>query len=45
VHSPYPVQTFPVAPDIVQLGLYTGEVVVRIASNWGAGYTCVYRVR
>ncbi len=39
------IQTFPISTDVQALNLFTHSVVVRFRSNWGAGYTCIYRVR
>ncbi|OWZ80276.1 hypothetical protein C366_01159 [Cryptococcus neoformans Tu401-1] len=39
------IQTFPVSPDIVELGIRIGVVVFKIESNWGGDLTCLYRVR
>ncbi|KAF9066821.1 hypothetical protein BDP27DRAFT_1365321 [Rhodocollybia butyracea] len=40
------VQTFPVFPEIRELGVDFGIVVLRVRSNWGMDdYTCVYRMR
>ncbi|EIW69445.1 hypothetical protein TREMEDRAFT_71629 [Tremella mesenterica DSM 1558] len=44
-NSPSPIQTVPVSPDIVELGIDTGIVIFKIESNWGADFTCLYRVR
>lgn len=38
------IQTFPVSPDIVELGIRIGVVVFKIESNWGGDLTCLYRV-
>lgn len=43
--SSTPIQTFPIPSDIVKMGLFTDNVLVRVRSNWGGAYTCVYRVR
>lgn len=39
-----PMQTFPVAREIRELGVDVGIVIFKIASNWGADFTCLYRV-
>lgn len=40
------VQTFPVDPEIRNLGIDFGVVVLRILDNWGRKeYTCLYRFR
>ncbi|WWD15961.1 hypothetical protein CI109_100385 [Kwoniella shandongensis] len=39
------IQTFPVASDIVDLGIKVGVVVFKVESNWGGHFTCMYRVR
>ena len=41
---PSPIQTFPVSPEIVDLGIDVGIVIFRIESNWGGDFTCLYRV-
>lgn len=46
-YSPYtsqPIQTFPVHGDIQALNLVTENVILRVTSNWGGEYTCLYRV-
>jgi hypothetical protein len=46
-YSPYtsqPIQTFPVHGDIQALNLATENVILRVTSNWGGEYTCLYRV-
>lgn len=45
ISLPNHIQTFPVSQPILDLDLETGIVVVRIRSNYGAAYTCLYRVR
>jgi SUN domain-containing protein 1/2 len=46
IHSPNNVQTFPVMPEIQELGIDFGIVVLRVLSNWGRDdYTCLYRFR
>ena len=45
VHSPTNVQTFPVDPEIRALGVDFGIVVLRVLSNWGRDFTCLYRFR
>ena len=46
IHSPNNVQTFPVMPEIQELGIDFGIVVLRVLSNWGRDdFTCVYRFR
>ncbi|KAI9461657.1 hypothetical protein BJY52DRAFT_191156 [Lactarius psammicola] len=39
------VQTFPIDEDIRSLGLDFGIVVLRVSSNWGKEFTCLYRFR
>nr|ODN77334.1 hypothetical protein L203_06274 [Cryptococcus depauperatus CBS 7841] len=39
------IQTFPVPPDVVDLGISVGVVVFKIESNWGGDFTCLYRIR
>ena len=46
IHSPNNVQTFPVSPEIRDLGVDFGIVVLRVKSNWGRDeFTCLYRMR
>lgn len=42
--DPWFIQTFPIPAKITELGLVTSTVVVRVESNWGSDYTCLYRV-
>ena len=39
------IQTFGVYVDLEKYGVSVREVVVRATSNWGKGWTCLYRVR
>lgn len=39
------VQTFPVDEEVRALGIDFGVVVLRVKSNWGREFTCLYRVR
>ena len=43
-NSDSPIQTFPIEPEIVDLGLDMGIVIFRILSNWDGEFTCLYRV-
>lgn len=43
--APHHIQTFPVLPEVVELGVDLGIVIFKIESNWGADFTCLYRVR
>ncbi len=46
IHAPGHIQTFPVLPEVKDLGVDFGIVVLRILSNWGRDeFTCLYRVR
>ena len=46
IHSPNNVQTFPVLPEIRELGADFGIVVLRVLNNWGRDdFTCLYRFR
>ncbi|KAI0044926.1 hypothetical protein FA95DRAFT_207587 [Auriscalpium vulgare] len=45
IAAPDSVQTFPVAQEIKDLGIDFGLVVLRIRSNWGREFTCLYRLR
>lgn len=37
-------QTFPADKDLVDLQVGFGVVVLAVKSNWGGGYTCLYRL-
>lgn len=41
---PSHIQTFPVASEVVELGIDVGIVIFRVESNWGGDFTCLYRV-
>lgn len=43
--APHHIQTFPVLPEVAELGIDVGIVIFKIESNWGADFTCLYRVR
>jgi SUN domain-containing protein 1/2 len=45
IDEPNAVQTFPVDEDIRALGLDFGIVTLRMLSNWGREFTCLYRFR
>ncbi|KAK7463515.1 DNA replication factor C complex subunit Rfc1 [Stygiomarasmius scandens] len=46
IHSPQYVQTFPILPEVKELGIDFGIVVLRIMDNWGRDeFTCLYRFR
>ena len=46
IHSPNNVQTFPILPEIRELGVDFGIVVLRVLKNWGRDdFTCLYRFR
>jgi SUN domain-containing protein 1/2 len=45
IHKPNAVQTFPVDEDVRALGLDFGIVALRVLSNWGKEFTCLYRFR
>ncbi|PPR03309.1 hypothetical protein CVT26_007783, partial [Gymnopilus dilepis] len=46
IHAPKHVQTFPIDPEIRDLGIDFGIVVLRVLSNWGQRhFTCLYRFR
>lgn len=38
------VQSFPVSPDVIKLGVHVGIVIFKVNSNWGGDFTCLYRV-
>lgn len=42
--GPSPVQTFPVVPEIIKMGIPVSDVVFAFNSNWGGNLTCIYRV-
>ncbi|KAI9512091.1 hypothetical protein F5148DRAFT_974196 [Russula earlei] len=39
------VQTFPVDEEVLESGMDFGIVVLRVLSNWGQQFTCLYRFR
>lgn len=43
-HAEQPIQTFPVPPVIIEMGIDMGIVIVKVESNWGGDLTCLYRV-
>ena len=45
IHALNHVETFPLQINLKELGVYVNQAVVRATSNWGAEYTCLYRVR
>lgn len=46
IHAPNNVQTFPVDPEVRDLRVDFGIVVLRVLDNWGRGeFTCLYRFR
>lgn len=47
IHGLNNVQTFPLDVDLKTLGVEDGatDTVVRVLSNWGRDYTCIYRAR
>ena len=46
IYSTNNVQTFPVMPEIRELGIDFGIVVLRVLNNWGRDdFTCLYRFR
>ncbi|EMD31344.1 hypothetical protein CERSUDRAFT_119910 [Gelatoporia subvermispora B] len=45
IHAPRHIQTFPVRPEVQELGIDFGVVVLMVKSNWGKEYTCLYRMR
>jgi len=46
IHSPHNVQTYPVMPEMRELGIDFGIVVLRVLNNWGRDdFTCLYRFR
>ncbi|KAI0264452.1 hypothetical protein BC834DRAFT_956783 [Gloeopeniophorella convolvens] len=45
IDAPNAVQTFPVDEDVRVLGVDFGVVALRVLSNWGKEFTCLYRFR
>lgn len=46
IHAPNNVQTFPILPEIRDLGVDFGVVALRVKNNWGRKeLTCLYRLR
>ena len=45
VEAPNAVQTFPVEEEVREMGMDFGIVVLRVLSNWGQEFTCLYRFR
>ncbi|KAI6042526.1 hypothetical protein EDC04DRAFT_2658600 [Pisolithus marmoratus] len=46
VHSPSSIQTFPIRPEVRDLQVDFGVVILVIKNNWGKKeYTCLYRFR
>ncbi|KAH9481357.1 Spindle pole body-associated protein sad1 [Psilocybe cubensis] len=46
INAPSNVQTFSVDPEIKELGIDVGIVVLRVLNNWGRDeFTCLYRFR
>jgi hypothetical protein len=43
-HTERPIQTFQIPYQIQDLGVATENVVTKFTENWGADYTCLYRV-
>jgi SUN domain-containing protein 1/2 len=43
--APNAVQTFPVDEEVRKMGMDFGIVVLRVLSNWGQEFTCLYRFR
>ncbi|WVR05175.1 hypothetical protein IAU60_002187 [Kwoniella sp. DSM 27419] len=39
------IQTFPVSSQMQELDIKVGVVIVKVESNWGGKFTCLYRVR
>ncbi|GHJ89980.1 hypothetical protein NliqN6_6382 [Naganishia liquefaciens] len=44
-HTSQPIQSFAVPSHIQELNLATVNVIVKVNSNWGGDYTCLYRIR
>lgn len=45
IHGDNWVQTFQPFVDMREVGLTTTKIFFRVKSNWGAGHTCIYRLR
>lgn len=46
IHSPSNIQSFPVRPEVRDLGVDFGVVALIVKNNWGKkDYTCLYRFR
>lgn len=45
IHQHNYVQSFGMAADLKELGFAAEKFVVRVVRNWGAEWTCLYRVR
>ncbi|KAF8501670.1 UNC-like C-terminal-domain-containing protein [Russula emetica] len=45
IDAPNAVQTFPVDEDVRASGMDFGIIVLRVLSNWGQQFTCLYRFR
>jgi len=45
IHAPNHIQTFGLDIKLKHIGLAVQKAVVRVDSNWGREWTCIYRVR
>lgn len=46
IRSPDNIQTYPILPEVAELGMDFGIVVLRVLNNWGRDeLTCLYRFR
>lgn len=45
IHSDEHTQSFPIQTVIDIQGIRVNRIVFRVASNWGADHTCIYRLR
>ncbi|PIL33265.1 hypothetical protein GSI_04715 [Ganoderma sinense ZZ0214-1] len=45
IHTAFPIQTFPIHPDIVVSEMTSGLYILEIRSNWGGNTTGICRVR
>ncbi|RDX40003.1 hypothetical protein OH76DRAFT_1298763, partial [Lentinus brumalis] len=44
IHNSHSIQTFPISPQYVDVGMTFGVFALEIYSNWGNDTTCLYKV-